>query len=132
MKTNKKLTNLKFKNNGEIISEYDYNDIIYCFGKPKIIWKYTNQHKSSLYKLALPNEILKQINGFLDQIEEHLYWVSIFPDNQPDSINDTHINLTKGKIFLELDSLYCGVEITNVINNIFQTYHGMGSTEFMN
>jgi hypothetical protein len=131
LKTYKKLNYIKFEYNNEMISKYDYDDIVYYFGKPNIVWKYTKEHKLLLYKLALPIEILKNINTFLDGTEELLYWLSIIPDNKPDSLEDTHINLTQGNFSIRFDNIYSG-EITNVINNIFTMQNGFACLKFMN
>jgi hypothetical protein len=129
LKTHKKLNNVKFELDNQIICEYDHDEIIHCFGKPNILWKYAKEHKLLLYKISLPKDILRNINGFLDGLEESLYWLSIMPDNKPDSIQDTHINLARRKFFLILDNIYLG-EITNVTNNIFVTKSGMGGLKF--
>ena len=130
LKTYIKPNNIKFKLNNEIISEYDYKDIIHFFGKPKILWKYSKVHNILLNKLPLHSNILEYINSFLDGTEENMYWISLLPDNRPDNFNEPHINLTTSSYCVEFNNSFSG-EIINLKNNIFITQSGMGGIQFI-
>lgn len=95
IKTNEIINTIKIKLKDEVICEYDYEDIKYYFGEPKII------------------------KNNLNEKEGILYWLSIIPEN---TINNKlqiyHFNY---EYIIEFDKNISGI-ITNLSKNIISYY----------